>query len=124
MTRFREAFPILSVADVVRAVSFCESVFGFESSFLWPAEGEPTFAFLQLEPLGIALAARTPAVLETNPDADFELCIYADDADAAAERLRAAGASEVRPPTDEPWGERRAYFRDHDGHLLHVAQTL
>lgn len=124
MTSFREAFPILYVADVVRAVSFYESVFGFETSFLWPTEGEPTFAFLQLEPLGIALLARTPAVVEKNPDADFELCVYTDNADAAARRLRAIGATEVRPPTDEPWGERRTYFRDPDGQLLHVAQRL
>ena len=124
MTGFREAFPIMYVGSVARAAEFYEQVFGFEVSFRWPGEGEPTFAFLRLEPLGLALAARTPAVLETNPDADFELCIYADDADAAAERLRAAGAAEVMAPQDEPWGERRTYFRDLDGHLLHVAAKL
>ncbi len=49
--------------------------------------------------------------------------LYADDVDAAAGELRAAGFDEVRPPTDEPWGERMAYLRDPDGHLIEVGQT-
>ena len=40
------------------------------------------------------------------------------------EWLKAAGATEVREPQDEPWGERRAVFRDLDGHTLQVAQKL
>ena len=31
---------------------------------------------------------------------------------------------EEMPPQDEPWGERRAYFRDPDGTLIHVAAKL
>lgn len=122
MTRFREAFPILYVEDVERAVEFYVRALGFEDGFRWPpeGEGERTFAFLRLEPLGVGLAARSPE----NAGRDLELCVYADDADAAAERLRAAGAEEVLPPTDQPWGERMTYFRDRDGHLLHVAAKL
>jgi lactoylglutathione lyase len=119
MTSFWEAFPILYVADVPRAIDFYEKVFGFEPEFRWEDNGQTTFAFLRLEPLGIGIAKRDPEAV-----GDFELCIYADDANAAADTLRAAGATEVRPPQDEPWGERRAVFRDPDGHTLHVAQKL
>jgi uncharacterized glyoxalase superfamily protein PhnB len=31
---------------------------------------------------------------------------------------------EEMPPQDEPWGERRTYFHDPDGHLIHVAAKL
>jgi 2-methylcitrate dehydratase PrpD len=41
-----------------------------------------------------------------------------------AAELAARGFEEVRPPTDEPWGERLAYFRDPDGHLVHVTARL
>jgi lactoylglutathione lyase len=119
VTRFREAFPIFYAQDVARAVDFYRSAFGFELAFRWPAQGdELEFAFLRLEPLGIGIA-REPLA-----DEQFQLCIYTDDVDAAAERLRAAGAEEVQPPTDQPWGERLAFFRDLDGHLLHVTMRL
>ena len=115
MNRFREAFPIVAVADVDGAVEFYCSTFGFEKSFAFEDGGETAFAFLSLEPLGIGVARRKAA-----DDHDFSLWIYADDVDDAAERLREAGAEEVLPPTDQPWGERICTFRDRDGHVVHV----
>jgi hypothetical protein len=35
--------------------------------------------------------------------------IYADDCDAAIERLREAGVAVVDEPADQPWGERMAF---------------
>jgi lactoylglutathione lyase len=112
---FREAFPIISVEDVDRAVAFYRSTFGFEPTYTFEEDGRTVFAFLRLEPLGIGVAARAKP-----GDPDFALWIYTDDVDEAAERLRASGAEEVLPPTDQPWGERLCTFRDLDGHLVHV----
>ena len=117
---FREPFPILYVDDVARSIRFYTESLGFDVSYRWPAEGETAFAFLKLEPLGIAVSQRRPE----HEGRDFELCLYTNDADRAAEQLRSAGAAEVQPPRDEPWGERRTYFRDPDGNLVHIAQTL
>jgi lactoylglutathione lyase len=115
VTSFREAFPIVTVADVDRANEFYTSVFGFEKGFTFDEDGKTVFAFLQLEPLGIGVAARRRA-----EDPDFALWLYTDDVDEAAGRLRAAGADEVQAPTDQPWGERTCTFRSADGHLIHV----
>ncbi|MBA2641545.1 MAG: VOC family protein [Actinobacteria bacterium] len=115
MVTFGEAFPIISVADVDRAVDFYCSTFGFEVTYTFDDAGTTAFAFLRLDPLGIGVAAR-----KTVDDPDFALWIYADNVDEAAERLRAAGAAEVLAPTDQPWGERMCSFRDADGHLVHV----
>jgi lactoylglutathione lyase len=123
VTAFREAFPILYVDDVAQTSALYQSVFGFDEVYSFPPE-EPDFAFLRLEPHGIAISSRAGYPERFNPGRDFELCIYADDADAAAADLRAAGFEEVRPPTDEPWGERMGYFRDPDGHLFHVTARL
>jgi lactoylglutathione lyase len=117
---FREPFPILYVDDVARSIRFYTESLGFTVSYRWPAEGETAFAFLKLDPLGIAVSQRRPE----HEGRDFELCVYTDDADRAAEELRRAGADEVQPPQDEPWGERRMYVRDPDGNLVHIAQTL
>src|SRR2546427_341066 len=51
VTAFREAFPIVYVDDVPRAIDFYVSTLDFEVGFRWPADGEPTFAFLRLAPL-------------------------------------------------------------------------
>lgn len=115
MVNFSEAFPIISVAHVDRAVDFYCSTFGFEVTYTFDDAGTTAFAFLRLDPLGIGVAAR-----KADNDPDFVLWIYADDVDEAAARLRAAGAAEVLAPTDQPWGERMCSFRDADGHLVHV----
>jgi lactoylglutathione lyase len=112
---FREAFPILYVDDVEEAVELYCSTFGFEETFRHEEDGVPDFAFLALEPLGIGVGRR--------PDDErrgFALWLYADDVDDAAERLRTAGATEVLPPVDQPWGERMCSFVDPNGHLIHV----
>jgi len=124
VTAFREAFPILYVDDVAAAAERYVATVGFDEAFRFPAEGNPEFVFLRLDPLGIALARRAGYAVEFNAGRDFELCVYTDDTDAAAAALRAGGFEEVRAPTDEPWGERMTYFRDPDGHLLHVTAKL
>jgi uncharacterized glyoxalase superfamily protein PhnB len=116
---FREPFPILVVDDVDAASRFYCSVLGFEETYRNEDEEGVEFAYLALEPSGIGLARR--AAGEQEP---FALWLYADDVDAAAEGLRAAGATEVLPPTDQPWGERMCSFVDPNGHLVHVGAKL
>jgi uncharacterized glyoxalase superfamily protein PhnB len=116
VNQFREAFPILSVGDVDRAVAFYCTIFGFERGYSFEDAEGTAFAFLRLEPLGIGITRRTNA-----PAADIALWMYADEVDEASEALRRAGAEEVLAPTDRPWGERMCSFRDADGHLLHIA---
>ena len=116
MTAFREAFPILIVDDVEQASDFYCSVFGFEETYRNADEqGGVEFAFLALEPYGIGIGRRSPG-----EERDAALWIYADNVDDAARRLREAGATEVLPPTDQPWGERMCSFVDPNGHLVHV----
>jgi lactoylglutathione lyase len=121
---FREAFPILYAADVDRTVAFYRDAFGFEVGFRWPAEGPLAFAYLRLEPLGIAIGSAAGDTLHGDradaPRGGFELCLYTDDVDAAAERLRTIGAPILLEPADQPWGERLLYTRDPDGTPVQV----
>ena len=45
----------------------------------------------------------------------FELCVYVDDTDAAAERLRSLGAKQLAEPQDMPWNERLATSKTSTG---------
>ena len=111
------AFPILYVAEPADAARFYEQAFGFERTFTWTDKGRDTFVAMQRgeSHLGLGLGEGRGG---------FELCVYVDDTDRAAETLRGLGARELEPPADRPWGERLAYFEDPDGHRLHVTAKI
>lgn len=46
--------------------------------------------------------------------------IQVDDVDACHAAAVRAGAEIVHPLTDEPWGVRRFFVRDPDGHVINV----
>ena len=50
-----------------------------------------------------------------------EASIQVDDVDACYEAAVALGAQIVHPLTDEPWGVRRFFVRDPDGHVVNVS---
>ena len=47
-----------------------------------------------------------------------------EDVDRVYARLLAAGARAVAPPTDQPWGQRMAFFADPDGNVHDVFATI
>lgn len=49
-----------------------------------------------------------------------EVSIQVADVDAAHAAALARGAEIVHPLTDEPWGVRRFFVRDPDGHVINV----
>jgi lactoylglutathione lyase len=125
---FREPFPILHVSDVERSVALYTEAFGFEMGFRWPEDGTIEFAFLKLGETGIGIGGREPPPLPDWPQGRdvgaFQLCIYTDDTDAAADRLQAVGLAQVTEPREMPWGEKLAFFEDPDGNLIHVTAVL
>ena len=50
------------------------------------------------------------------PDVSIEV----DDVEAAHLAAQARGAEIVHPLTDEPWGVRRFFVRDPDGHVVNI----
>jgi predicted enzyme related to lactoylglutathione lyase len=46
--------------------------------------------------------------------------VFVDDVEAAHEAAVAAGVEIVHPLTDEEWGVRRFFYRDHSGRVINV----
>jgi lactoylglutathione lyase len=66
------------------------------------------------EPLDLSLEG-SPRVL---------LAAGVEDVDAAYQELIAKGVRFLRPPTDQPWGLRTAYFADPEGNLWEINHSI
>lgn len=120
---FTEAFPILTTRDLSRLSDFYQRVLGFTETYRFSAEGVPEYVGLELGgsyQLGIA----EDGAVSTSPDQRLDLCVYADDCDAAVAHLRAHGAKITSEPADMPWGERAARAEDPDGNRLLILSRL
>ena len=112
---FTEAFPIVTVPDLPATARFYRDLLGFRETYRFPAEGDAQFLTLRLGGSELGLAAG-----EARPAAAYALCVYADDCDAAVDRLRAAGTPVTEEPADTPWGERMARVTDPAGNEVVV----
>lgn len=126
--RATRLFPMLSVASLVRARAFYETLLGGALTYRFPAEGDAAFVTLgfgQTE-LGLGELGNSPPLhgqpLRPASGHRIELCVYVDDLDAMTERARAWGAPVLLEPTAQPWGERVAYVADPDGNLVMLVQ--
>ncbi len=120
-------YVILIVEDMDRALRFYTDVLGLRL-------GHRSGDYAQLDTgatrLGLytrGAMAKTLGMSLKPPAHDapgFEIGFKVPDVGEAFAELVGRGASEVMPPTDRPWGQRTAYVRDPDGHLIELAQDL
>ena len=117
-------FPMLSCADLGRALAFYGGLLGGVESYRFPEEGEPAFIALTLgEGSEIGLGGIATEPLHGRPQRPasghrIELCVYVEDVDATFAAAGDAGFETVTPPADMPWGERVAWLADPDGNLV------
>jgi lactoylglutathione lyase len=120
---FTAAFPILSTRDVGRMLGFYQGLLGGEIGYRFPADGDALFVTIRIgeDDLGISAAEDAPA---GTGGQRFAMWIYADDCDAAIERLRSSGVEVVDEPADQPWGERMARVLDPDGNEVMIGARV
>ncbi|MEJ7770733.1 MAG: VOC family protein [Geodermatophilaceae bacterium] len=121
LSMFTEAFPIVSTADMTRSLEFYVGLLEASVTYQFPADGDPGYVGLSLggASLGIGLDPTAPT---GRGGQRLSLWVYADDCDAAIERLREAGMQIVEEPVTQPWGERVARVLDPDGNEIVVGQ--
>ena len=114
---FDSAFPIISTPDLPRALGFYRDLLDGTVSFQFPPEGEPGYVGIEIGSSHVGIG-HDPTIREGKAHRPFALWVYAEDCDAAIERLREGGAQIVEEPTDQPWGERVARAHDPDGNMI------
>lgn len=120
-------YVILIVEDLDRTLPFYTNVLGLRL-------GHRSGDYAQLDTGATRLGFYTRAAMtktlgwSLQPPAQdapgFEIGFKVPDVDATFAELVARGASPATPPTTRPWGQRTAYVRDPDGHLIELAQDL
>jgi len=120
-------YVVLVVADLDRALAFYVDVIGLplghrSGPYAQLATGTTRVSLYERAAMAETLGRRLDAPAPAAPG--FELGFLVDDCDRAYDELVAAGADAAAPPTDRAWGQRTAYVRDPDGHLVELAEDI
>jgi lactoylglutathione lyase len=119
---------VLIVQDLDRCMTFYRDTLGLPVTF----SDAVSFAF-RLEDQDFVLLTVPAAVEMMGEEAvsshleaghRFFLCTDVDDVDAAYKTLTAKGVAFIKPPKDQPWGLRTAYFADPEGNLWEFRHPL
>jgi PhnB protein len=117
----KEVFPYLRVKNAPGAIDFYKAAFGVTEKFrLTEPSGRVGHAELDFGTLTLMLSEEYPELGVVGPESiggtTFAIHLHVDDADAAIARAVGAGATLVRAPKDQFYGERSGTVRDPFGH--------
>jgi PhnB protein len=118
---YHSATPYMTVRDAAAALDFYTKAFGAEELFrLTEPGGRIGHAEFRIgdSPIMISdeypdFGALSPAALGGSP---IKMMLYVPDCDAAVKRAVAAGATVLRQPADQFYGDRTAMVADPFGH--------
>lgn len=124
-----ECFPYLRVSDGAAAIRWYTEVFGATERFrlVDPGDGRVGHAELELGPgICVMVSAAYPelGILAPTGNTGCSIHLHVDDADAVIARAVAAGATLLRAPTDQFYGERGGAVRDPFGHEWMVGHSI
>lgn len=124
-----ECFPYLRVHDARAAIRFYERAFGavFKFDLIEPG-GRVGHAELTLGPATLMLSEAFPEFgIEAPPVTGYHgasLHLHVDDCDGFAAKAVAEGATMIREPVDQFYGERSCKIRDPFGHEWMIGSSL
>ena len=88
--------------------------FQIDNVYFFLLEAEGAAQMVSSQPLDLS-RGESPRVL---------MAAGVEDVDAAYQTLSAKGVRFLRPPTDQPWGLRTAYFADPEGNLWEINHSI
>jgi PhnB protein len=116
-----DLYPFLAVKDVDAAVSFYAQAFGaIELGARMRAPDGPQVALLSILGHRLGVATEAPGLGTPSPETvgatTVRVSLDVDDPDLVAARALAAGARQMFPVTDQPYGMRQGRVVDPFGH--------
>ena len=119
---------MLSVRDGARAIDFYRTAFGAAEVFRVQDEGGKVVARLSVAGAEFWLADESPQHLNFSPESlgggSVRMVMTVADPDAAFERAIAAGATQVWPVSDQPYGWRVGRLVDPFGAHWEIGKPL
>jgi lactoylglutathione lyase len=122
------AATVVFVKDMAKCKAFYRDTLGLQVT-----EHDPEHVAVQMDNvyfLLLEVGAAAHMVSEQGLELKIEggprglLAAGVEDIDASYEVLKARGVTFLRPPTDQPWGLRTAYFADPEGNLWEINQPV
>jgi lactoylglutathione lyase len=118
-------YVVLVVEDLERSLAFYVGLLGLSlghrsGPYAQLATGRTRLALYERSAMSetLDMPLRAP-----DPDAPgFEIGFKVGNVDVAYVELVGLGAAAAVPPRTRPWGQRVAYLRDPDGHLVELVQ--
>jgi PhnB protein len=121
-------YPFLAVSDTDAAIAFYAEAFGATVRERLEAPGGAVVAVLELEGMPFGVATEAPNLGTPSPETagatTVRVSLHVDDPDAAAARAVAAGAKEMFPVADQPYGLRQGRVVDPFGHHWLIADGV
>ena len=120
-------YPFLAVRDTDEAVRFYAEAFGATVRERFEAPGT-VVAVLEIDGMPFGVATEAPQLGTPSPETagatTVRVSLHVDDPDAAAARAIAAGAKEMFPVADQPYGLRQGRVVDPFGHHWLIANGV
>jgi PhnB protein len=125
---YEAAIPYLSVVNAAAAIEFYKRAFGaMELMRMVGPDGRVGHAEIKIGTALLMLADEHPEMNFRSPkslgiaQSPVGIHLYVDDVDAVYERALRAGATALRAPADQFYGDRNAQLRDPSGHVWYVS---
>jgi catechol 2,3-dioxygenase-like lactoylglutathione lyase family enzyme len=120
--------PVLFVEDLARAKDFYTETLGFELAFVDDTSaglmmGEDMILLVTVE----SATDMLPGAALGTPKAQNSVGlfnIFVENVDEAFEELRSKGVAFIVEPMDRYWGRRTAHFKDPDGVIWEISQSI
>ena len=120
--------PFLTVKDAPRAIEFYEQAFGANELSRLDAPGGRIVAELEIDGAPVNVTDENPEGHNLSPETlggtSVRIDLIVDDPDAVAQRAIEAGANELFPVADQPYGWRQGRVVDPFGHHWLIGRPL
>jgi PhnB protein len=129
MTSFRPSItPVLTVRGAAAAVEFYARAFGAVELYRTTDDAGHTVAELAIGQARVRVADEVPGGDDQSPESlagtTVRLNLLVSDPDALAERAVDAGATQLAPVADQPYGLRQGRLVDPFGHVWLIGRPL